>query len=307
MELIGQKFNKLTVLQKTEKRKNSCIVWKCKCDCGRQVEVNTTDLRTGRKKSCGCLEKINQQNFGNRTRIKNSKDRTNVKYGRLIALSPTKKRKGTNIIWHCRCDCGKQIDVAGNLLGKAVFSCGCLRKEIAKEKSEKRIIDLTNKQFGNLKVLSYIKIDNKPGSHWLCQCKCGNQIVASANNLKSGKTHSCGCQSFKSKGEEKIAKILTENHIKFEREKIFQDCCYNKLPARFDFFVDNKYIIEYDGEQHFKDGFFGTAQENQKKDAFKNQYCAKNHIPIIRISYIYFDKIELKDLLLTSSKFIVTK
>lgn len=54
--LIGQKFGKLTVLQETSKRDNSGnIIWKCRCDCGNQIEVRTNSLTTGNTQSCGCI------------------------------------------------------------------------------------------------------------------------------------------------------------------------------------------------------------------------------------------------------------
>ena len=34
--LIGQKFNRLTVLEDTGKRKNGSVVWLCRCDCFRR-------------------------------------------------------------------------------------------------------------------------------------------------------------------------------------------------------------------------------------------------------------------------------
>ena len=34
IDLTGQKFNKLTVIEKTDERKNRQVVWKCRCDCG---------------------------------------------------------------------------------------------------------------------------------------------------------------------------------------------------------------------------------------------------------------------------------
>ncbi len=97
----------LTALKPTNKRKRGVVIWECKCDCGNIIETTTTDLTCGRKKSCGCLEKTNQKNFGKRTKDINKIDRTGKRYGKLIALYPTEKRAGTNIIWHCKCDCGK--------------------------------------------------------------------------------------------------------------------------------------------------------------------------------------------------------
>lgn len=34
LNLLGDKYNRLTVIEQTEKRKNRKIVWKCQCDCG---------------------------------------------------------------------------------------------------------------------------------------------------------------------------------------------------------------------------------------------------------------------------------
>jgi hypothetical protein len=56
--LIGQKFNKLTVLEKLDKRaKFGGVYWKCACDCGNITNVETRSLRSGSVKSCGCLQK----------------------------------------------------------------------------------------------------------------------------------------------------------------------------------------------------------------------------------------------------------
>lgn len=54
-------------------------------------------------------------------------------------------------------------------------------------------IDLTNQRFGRLVVL---KEDGRDASNkilWLCQCDCGNIKKVRGNDLRSGKTISCGC------------------------------------------------------------------------------------------------------------------
>ena len=54
--LIGQKFNKLTVLEKTNSRgRDGCIIWKCQCECGNITYTNTNSLKRGDTQSCGCL------------------------------------------------------------------------------------------------------------------------------------------------------------------------------------------------------------------------------------------------------------
>jgi len=52
------------------------------------------------------------------------------RFGRLIALEPTEKRSGENIVWRCLCVCGNECFVSGNSLRtKNTQSCGCLARE----------------------------------------------------------------------------------------------------------------------------------------------------------------------------------
>lgn len=54
--LVGQRFGKLIVTEMLEERnKNGRIVYKCKCDCGNEVEVLGNSLTTYHTLSCGCL------------------------------------------------------------------------------------------------------------------------------------------------------------------------------------------------------------------------------------------------------------
>lgn len=54
--LVGQRFGKLTVVEMLEERnKNGRIVYRCKCDCGNEVDVLGNSLTTYHTLSCGCL------------------------------------------------------------------------------------------------------------------------------------------------------------------------------------------------------------------------------------------------------------
>lgn len=53
-DLVGQKFNMLTVLEYAY-TKNKKAHWKCLCDCGNISYPNTRCLTSGHSKSCGCL------------------------------------------------------------------------------------------------------------------------------------------------------------------------------------------------------------------------------------------------------------
>jgi hypothetical protein len=55
-DITGLKFGHLTVLHKTDKRRDGRIVWICRCDCGRQTTTTAHQLRSGGKRSCRCLK-----------------------------------------------------------------------------------------------------------------------------------------------------------------------------------------------------------------------------------------------------------
>lgn len=55
-DITGQRFNRLIVERKTEKRRNGKIVWFCKCDCGGSIET-TSDHLGKHTNSCGCIRK----------------------------------------------------------------------------------------------------------------------------------------------------------------------------------------------------------------------------------------------------------
>lgn len=52
--LEGQKFGRIKVLKKTEKRKRGYVVWLCKCDCGKYVHRTVKELQSKESIGCGC-------------------------------------------------------------------------------------------------------------------------------------------------------------------------------------------------------------------------------------------------------------
>jgi len=61
VDLIGKKFNRLTVIQKLpsyiSKTGHAYAVWLCRCDCKTIVQIRGHKLKNGTTKSCGCLRK----------------------------------------------------------------------------------------------------------------------------------------------------------------------------------------------------------------------------------------------------------
>ena len=55
MDLTGQKFNRLSVINPTWVKKQK--MWECICECGNTKKYRTTDLVRNRVKSCGCYNR----------------------------------------------------------------------------------------------------------------------------------------------------------------------------------------------------------------------------------------------------------
>lgn len=142
---------------------------------------------------------------------------------------------------------------------------------------------------------------------WECQCECGNKTIVVGSDLTTNHTNSCGCLK-NSLGELKIKNILQKNNILFIEQKTF-DTCKDKNKLKFDFFINNKYLIEYDGNIHYKiTGSWNTSQnlqQTQKRDKIKNEWCKNNNIPLIRIPYYHYNELCLNDLLLETTKYRV--
>lgn len=55
IDMTGEKYGKLLVVEYAGKTQRGISLWKCKCDCGREVAVQSANLRNGHTKSCGCF------------------------------------------------------------------------------------------------------------------------------------------------------------------------------------------------------------------------------------------------------------
>ena len=54
LNLSGEKYGRLTVLRRIGTKRSSPL-WLCHCDCGREASATSRDLRSGNKRSCGCI------------------------------------------------------------------------------------------------------------------------------------------------------------------------------------------------------------------------------------------------------------
>ena len=114
IELTGQTFSKLTVLYKVGD-KGPGIVWRCRCECGNEVDVQGYRLTQGQKKSCGCSRYH-----------KTAEDLTGRRFNHLTVISRFHENSKTHARWLCRCDCGNETVVTSDHLKSGnTTSCGC--------------------------------------------------------------------------------------------------------------------------------------------------------------------------------------
>lgn len=296
INLIGQKFGKLTVIKQTSERKNKSIVWICKCDCGKEEKFSTKELRNDGVIQC--------HNCGNHRQPKTNllEDIIGKKFNFLTVLEKTNKKAGGKILYKCRCDCGKITYVnRTDLQTSHILSCGCSKLKYKKGDiiNNKLIIDLNGYQQHN----------NFKHHYYRCKCLlCGRQYDALSQTLE--KSLGCGCQ--KSIGENNIKQILDNNNIQYIRQYIFPNSSY-----RFDFAVlnNNKEVIrliEFDGQQHFekniKNSGWNTLEhylKTNQHDKIKNQIAIQHNIPLVRIPYWERYNITL-DMLMKDNIFLIS-
>jgi len=198
---IGFRVGKLVVVSPTAERKAGYVVWKCHCDCGNEVLLDTRCLQRGAVQDCGCSTIVKP----------GQRDITGMRFGMLVAVAPTGKTKeNVGAIWHCHCDCGGEVDAPLRQLTSGYRkSCGCLSHPPRK--------DYVGRQFGLLTVQKYAGKRN--GQHrWSCICHCGNCIEVGQTRLQEGKTISCGCIS-RADYENPLRKVVLDNHSVTESKR----------------------------------------------------------------------------------------
>lgn len=297
---VGNVYGKLSVIARAEKPEGrpAGAYWLCQCECGNKKVIRGADLRRGGVNSCGCL-------YGKHTIV----DETGKKYGKLTVIEQVEERKRNAVQWLCKCECGNTVIVRGaDLRSGQVKSCGCL---VAERSREVNGIDRLGKKYGKLTALEIIEKPSK-GIYWKCLCECGNYTTVLGSNLATGAIKSCGCIK-SSYGEEIIANLLLRNKIDFVKEYTFSDLVgIGGGILRFDFAIFDKnkkliQLIEYDGEQHYKENSIWGGKEGllnrQENDERKNQYCVQKGIKLVRIPYwkintLTFEELEIEKELL---------
>ena len=122
---VGHKYGALTVLSEAETKINKHTAWNCICDCGNEIIVSGSKLRSGEIISCSncAKEKMAINEIGN-------------SYGDLIVIERVGSNQYRNALWLCQCACGNTCIVSGSELRSGTkINCGC--KKILSKGAEK--------------------------------------------------------------------------------------------------------------------------------------------------------------------------
>ena len=125
---------------------------------------------------------------------------------------------------------------------------------------------------------------------------CGNVWDTLKSNVFTRECGHCNLMN-KSSLSSRIERYLCLNNICYKTEYVFKDC-RDKRNLPFDYAVFNceklLYLIEADGEQHFKETSFckSTLEDIQRRDKIKNDYCKDNNIRLIRINFLQEEEVE---------------
>lgn len=57
IDLLGQRFGRLTVIKDVGRSSEGTVLWRCQCDCGTKITVRSSALKSNHTNSCGCLHR----------------------------------------------------------------------------------------------------------------------------------------------------------------------------------------------------------------------------------------------------------
>lgn len=117
--LIGRRFGRLVVIEKSTERYRGWVTWKCICDCGAVKNIPSAYLKNGHTKSCGCL-KIGKNNG---TRPGNCLSHGEAALRHLYRSYKTNAKRR-------RIDFHISLDDFRILTGQSYYYCGKLPKQV---------------------------------------------------------------------------------------------------------------------------------------------------------------------------------
>ena len=284
-EIIGD----YKVLKFVNTNKHGKAMWLCECIyCGKQV------VRVPLPYKCRCQMK--------------HEDLSGKRFDKLLVMYEVGRNNNNKFVFHCKCDCGNEVDVVGESLKCGLTkSCGCSRA-VQKPYRQKEVPT----RFGEFEVIKKLDSRNSSGEVlYLCKCSCGNLRKIGSSSIRCGDRNSCGCKDISKDGSK------TENEIKY----FIMNYC-SDIESHNREYLDGKEIdiylpvlnigIEYNGSYyHSSIGGKVNKDKNYHRDKF---LLAKNSdIHLIQIFDVDWErnsekiKMYLRSLLLKNKRIYARK
>lgn len=129
---VGDHYGRLVVTKESGRDKNG-FRFDCLCDCGNTKNVSGYQLRSGKTRSCGCLQQECRRTSRRSTKLA---FQTGQIFGRLTIVSDAPRKKGDgHARYVCKCECGSIIELQATYLktGRQT-SCGCEARRKTRER-----------------------------------------------------------------------------------------------------------------------------------------------------------------------------
>lgn len=269
-----------------------------RCSCGNLFKRKWSNVRLGQTRCLECSQrKLDEWNLSRKRETYESFVRyvsDNHEGFEVVGTIDDYVNNKTPIAVKCRC--GNIFHPTANnmMRGKSSQCSKCSSGETG---------DMLRKPLHEIKdyVLGtgyhFLDYEHREGRHWF-KTGCPNESHDSywvdwGNYMSGNRCPTCNS----SKGESAINAILSEKGFDFDREVKFDGLVgINGGSLRFDFCVnleDEKILIEFDGEQHFKPKFGDYEfQRTVNNDKIKDSFCKEKDIRLVRIPYTEIEKIE---------------
>lgn len=288
--------NKITILGKYKNNKTNILIRHNICNY--EFNVRPDNLLSFGEKCCkkcnGILER--QENINNfKNLINNILGENNYK----ILTNKIELYKTPITLFHNECETKFITNLGEIIRGKKCPNC-VVNKKKTLETFKQEVYDLVKDEY--IVLGEYINTNTRiKMKHNKKECLYEWDVIPKTFLHANYRCPLCNS----SKGELIINNFLKQNNFNYKTQYKISDCVYKRsLPFDFAVFDSNnnlKYLIEYDGEQHYNpNSLFHGKLQNEKnrnfeitklKDKIKTDYCLKKQIQLIRISYNDFDNI----------------
>jgi hypothetical protein len=244
--------------------------------------VFTTTPNSHLSKKIGCHKCSNTEKYTRESYIEKSNKVHNnyYKYDNMVFRSMKHK-----IVITCPIHGDFSQDPHNHMRGQTCAKCA------GKFMNTDMFIEKANKIHNNKYSYEYVIYLNQNTNVDITCAKHGIFRQAPDCHINGGN----GCPKCKkSKGENKIESVLIEKEINYKPQFTFKDLRDINL-LKFDFGILDKngnllYLLEYNGEQHYKfvphiHKYESKYEDSKIKDKMKIDYCKNNNIPLHIIRY----------------------